>query len=153
MTHPIREGEADIVLGSRLLTHDDLRQGRPWWNYIFNRFLTVLENGVLGLRMSEYHTGYRAFTRRALEAVPFEANSDGFIFDQEIIVQAVRLGFRLKEIPAPARYLPGASSASFAARVVYALGVLRLLIRCMSRRLGTRSHLFESLDSRYSHIP
>lgn len=153
MTNPILQGDADIVLGSRLMTNDALRQGMPWWNYIFNRCLTFLENGVLGMRMSEYHTGYRAYSRRALEAVPFETNSDGFIFDQEFIVQAVHLGFRLKEIPAPARYFPEASSASFSARVVYALGVLRLLIRYRFHRLSTRSHLFGSLNSRYSRIP
>src|ERR1700730_11202856 len=98
---PIVDGKADIVLGSRLKKGSALEQGMPWWKYYSNRFLTKLENVVFGLDHSEYHTGYRAFRNGALEAVNFEMNSDGFIFDQEIIAQAVACNLRIDEIPVP----------------------------------------------------
>ena len=95
---PIVLGEADVVLGSRLKSGSALAQGMPWWKYVANRFLTGVENRVFGLSLSEYHTGYRAFRREVLETVNFTANSDGFVFDQEIIAQVVSAGFRIEEI-------------------------------------------------------
>ena len=89
MIAPIERGEADIVLGSRLKSGSALAQGMPWWKFAANRFLTWVENRVFGLSLSEYHTGYRAFRREVLETVNFPANSDGFVFDQEIIAQVV----------------------------------------------------------------
>ena len=106
---PLVRGEADVVLGSRLKEGSALQQGMPWWKYVANRFLTGLENRVFGLRLSEYHTGYRAFRREVLETVNFGANSDGFVFDQEIVAQVVATGFRIAEIPVPVRYFPEAS--------------------------------------------
>ena len=114
---PITKGQADLVLGSRLKGGGSaIQQGMPWWKYLANRFLTGVENLAFGLRLSEYHTGYRAFTRAALDAVNFRMNSDGFVFDQEIMAQAVATGFRIAEIPVPVRDFPEASSASFGAR-------------------------------------
>lgn len=96
-----------------------VKQGMPWWKFLGNRFLTAFENRVLGLQLSEYHTGYRAFSRKVLEQVPFLLNSDKFVFDQEMLVQAVHLGFRIAEVPVPTRYFAEASSASFIARVLW----------------------------------
>src|SRR5437667_97297 len=98
---PILRGEADVVLGSRLKTGSALRQGMPWWKYVSNRFLTALENRAFRLRLSEFHTGYRAFRREVLERVNFVLNSDGFVFDQEIIAQVVAARFRIAEIAVP----------------------------------------------------
>ncbi|MBI2058797.1 MAG: glycosyltransferase family 2 protein [Nitrospirae bacterium] len=150
MVEPIERGDANIVLGSRLLVDDALSRGMPWWKYVSNRLLTQLENWVLHLKLSEYHTGYRAFSRRVLETIPFEANSDGFIFDQELIFQAVHLGYEIREIPVPARYFPDASSASFLSSVVYGLGILVLIGKYGLHRLGLRGRLLESLTTRYT---
>ena len=126
---PIQDGKADVVLGSRLLGGNAMRQGMPWWKYISNRFLTALENHVFGLTLSEYHTGYRAYCRDALESVNLEMNSDNFIFDQEIMAQFVELRLRIAEAPVPTRYFPQASSASFVQSSVYGLSILWLLMR------------------------
>ncbi|HEX5228455.1 MAG TPA: glycosyltransferase family 2 protein [Bryobacteraceae bacterium] len=148
---PIRRGEADVVLGSRLMAGNPMRQGMPWWKYIANRFLTGLENRVFGLHLSEYHTGYRAYTRAALESVNVAMNSDDFIFDQEIMAQFVELRLRVAEVPVPTRYFPQASSASFLQSAVYGLSILRLLVRyCAHRRGWMRSGQFESLQRRYA---
>src|SRR5579862_5161442 len=92
---PIREGAADVVLGSRLMGEHPIAQGMPWWKYYSNRFLTRLENWVFGLKLSEYHTGYRAFRREVLESVNLQMNSDNFIFDQEILAQIVNINMRI----------------------------------------------------------
>jgi glycosyltransferase involved in cell wall biosynthesis len=151
---PIQQGAADVVLGSRLLAGNVMRQGMPWWKYISNRFLTGLENYVFGLNLSEYHTGYRAYTRAALENVNLEMNSDNFIFDQEIMAQFVGLGARIDEVPVPTRYFPQASSASFLQSTVYGLSILRVLVRFWMHRHGVlRRRQFESLQRRYSALP
>lgn len=92
---PIKSGQADVVLGSRLMGGNVMQQGMPWWKYLGNRFLTGVQNWVLKQRLSEYHTGYPAFSRRVLEEVPFLLNSDSFVFDQEMLVQIIHLNFRL----------------------------------------------------------
>jgi len=154
IVRPVREGAADVVLGSRLLAGNAMAQGMPWWKYISNRFLTVLENRVFGLRLSEYHTGYRTYTRAVLESVNLEMNSDNFIFDQEIIAQFVELGARIAEVPVPTRYFPQASSASFLQSTIYGLSILRLLARYWLHRRGVlRKRQFESLRRRYSSMP
>jgi len=151
---PIQEGRADVVLGSRLLRGSTIEQGMPWWKYIANRFLTYLENAVFRLRLSEYHTGYRAFSREVLEAVNLQMNSDGFIFDQEIIAQVVELGMRIAEVPVPTRYMKEASSASFAQSTVYGCRILWLLFRYVLHRSGVRPQKqFESLPRRYVAAP
>jgi glycosyltransferase involved in cell wall biosynthesis len=152
--HPIQQGAADVVLGSRLLAGNVVKQGMPWWKFISNRFLTGLENYVFGLRLSEYHTGYRAYTRAALENVNVEMNSDNFIFDQEIMAQFVEFGARIAEVPVPTRYFPQASSASFFQSTVYGLSILRVLLRFWMHRHGlVRRRQFESLQRRYSALP
>lgn len=150
MIQPIEAGRADIVLGSRLMGVHPIKQGMPWWKYIANRFLTKLENLVFSLNLSEYHTGYRAYSRRALEQTNFEMNSDKFIFDQEIVAQMVELKLRFVEVPVPTRYFAEASSASFAQSCVYGLSILRLLARFLLHRTGLyRRRQFDSLTMRY----
>ena len=131
---PIKTGQADVVLGSRFLQGDVMRQGMPWWKFLGNRFLTWAENRALGLNLAEYHTGYRAFSRAVLEEVPFLLNSDKFVFDQEMLVQAVHLGFSITEVPVPTRYFAEASSASFGASVRYGLSIVGLLARYLLHR-------------------
>jgi glycosyltransferase involved in cell wall biosynthesis len=147
---PIEEGTADIVLGSRLMGIHPIRQGMPWWKYYSNRFLTALENWVFGLRLSEYHTGYRAFRRQVLESVNLEMNSDRFIFDQEILAQIVNVKMRITEVPVPTRYFAQASSASFFQSSVYGVSILWLLLRYLMHRGGmVHQRQFDSLERRY----
>jgi glycosyltransferase involved in cell wall biosynthesis len=149
---PIVRGEADVVLGSRLKSGSALAQGMPWWKYVSNRFLTWVENRSFGLRLSEYHTGYRAFRRDVLETVNFWMNSDGFVFDQEIIAQVVAARFRIAEIAVPTRYFPEASSASFSASAIYGLRILSLVSRYRLHRCGVRSRRLDSLRARYTRL-
>lgn len=150
---PIIRNEADVVLGSRLMRGSAMAQGMPWWKYIANRVLTIVENRVFGLSLSEYHTGYRAFARHVLEAVNFTANSDSFVFDQEIIAQAVAANFRIGEIPVPTRYFAEASSASFVASTVYGLRILAVLFWFTLHRCGIRrSRRFDSPRGRYARL-
>lgn len=147
---PIKDDAADVVLGSRLMGVNPMRQGMPWWKYISNRFLTGLENAAFGLKLSEYHTGYRAFRREVLESVNLEMNSDKFIFDQEILAQVVNEGLRIAEVPVPTRYFAQASSASFIQSSIYGCSILWLLARYMAHRIGIfRQRKFESLGRRY----
>ncbi len=150
IVRPIREDRADVVLGSRLMGASPMKQGMPWWKFISNRFLTELENWVFGLSLSEYHTGYRAFSRQVLESVNLQMNSDGFIFDQEIMAQIVDLRMRITEVPVPTRYFAQASSASFTQSSVYGLKILWLLARYILHRSGVaKQRQFESLERRY----
>lgn len=151
---PITRGEADLVLGSRLAGGGSaIEQGMPWWKYVANRFLTGVENAAFGLRLSEYHTGYRAFNRDTLDAVNFRMNSDGFVFDQEIIAQVVATGFRIAEIPVPVRYFPEASSASFGASCVYGFKILWVVARYLLHRTRLkRSRRLGSIAGRYSRL-
>lgn len=147
---PIQEGRADVVLGSRLMGASPVKQGMPWWKYVSNRFLTLLENRVFGLELAEYHTGYRAFRREALESVNLEMNSDKFIFDQEIMAQLVELKMRITEVPVPTRYFAQASSASFVQSSIYGLSILWLLWRYLLHRAGIlHQRQFDSLQRRY----
>ena len=153
MIEPIVRDQADIVLGSRLKAGSAVAGGMPWWKFVANRFLTWLENRVFRLRLSEYHTGYRAFRRDVLETVNFTANSDGFVFDQEIIAQAVAARFRIAEIAVPIRYFPEASSAGLLDSVVYGLRILAVLFWYLLHRLGVRrSRRFDSIRARYTRL-
>lgn len=140
MLEALRSGTADVVVGSRLLGESALTQGMPWWKYVANRFLTAAENIAFGLRLSEFHTGYRAYTREVLERVNFQANSNGFIFDQEIVAQFVAAGARFAETPVPARYFPEASSAGFIASTIYGFQILLLVVRYALHRSGVLRH-------------
>src|SRR5580698_8275752 len=147
---PIEDGTADVVLGSRLMGAHPMKQGMPWWKYISNRFLTMAENAVFGLSLAEYHTGYRAFRREALEAVNLQMDSDKFIFDQEIVAQLVNIKMRITEVPVPTRYFAMASSASFFASTRYGLSILWLLLRYVLHRAGIiHQNQFDSLQRRY----
>ena len=134
----IESGEADIVLGSRWLGLDPAKAGMPWWKRLGNRFLTTSENQVLGLRLSEYHTGYRAYSRRFLEAIPFLENSNDFVFDTQVLIQAATFGFKIGEVPAIGRYHADASSTSFTTSTVYGLKTLGALVRYVLHRAGFR---------------
>jgi len=150
---PIESSEADVVLGSRFLQGNVLEQGMPWWKYLGNRFLTWVENLVLGLNLSEYHTGYRAYSRRVLEETPFLLNSDKFVFDQEMLVQAVHMGFGIKEVPVPTKYFPEASSAGFIASTIYGLSILLLLGRYLLHRISlVNLKQFQSFTARYKRV-
>jgi glycosyltransferase involved in cell wall biosynthesis len=154
MIEPIVRDQADVVLGSRLKSGSALAQGMPWWKYVANRVLTGVENLAFGLQLSEYHTGYRAFRREVLETVNFAANSDGFVFDQEIIAQVVAARFRIAEIAVPTRYFPEASSASFVQSTVYGLRILAVVFWYTLSRWGVRrSRRFDSLRARYHRLP
>jgi glycosyltransferase involved in cell wall biosynthesis len=145
MVAPILTGEADIVLGSRLLNGGALKGGMPLYKYIANRFLTTCQNFVLGTNLSEFHTGYRAYSRKFLETVPFLRNSLAFVFDGEILCQAVFFDFRIAEIPVETRYFPEASSINFFNSVKYGLSILATLAKfsLAKHRLAT-SKLFRT---------
>jgi len=150
---PIERGEADVVLGSRLTSVSPVTQGMPWWKYVGNRLLTKVENAAFGLHLSEYHTGYRAFSKDVLEAVNFRMNSDGFVFDQEIVSQVVATGFRIAEIPVPVRYFAEASSASFTASCAYGFKILWVVARHLLHRTRLkRSRRLGSIAGRYSRL-
>lgn len=124
MTHMISSGIYDVVLASRILGNGALKGGMPLYKYIANRALTFLQNILIGLKLSEYHTGYRAFSRAALEAVPWHKNSNDFVFDNQIIVQFHQAGLRFGEISCPTKYFKEASSISFWRSVKYGFGVI-----------------------------
>lgn len=125
MASMIAYGTYDMVLGSRILGRGALVGGMPLYKYVANRLLTATENVLLGLKLSEYHTGYRAFSRTVVESLPLDRNSDDFVFDNQMIVQAHAAGFLIGEVSCPTYYHPEASSINFRRSVVYGLGVLR----------------------------
>jgi glycosyltransferase involved in cell wall biosynthesis len=133
---PIQLGEFDMMMGSRLLSGGTLAGGMPLWKYVSNRFLTIVENLVLGQHLSECHTGFRAYSRKLLTSIPFLLNSNGFLFDTEIIAQSVAFGFRIGEIPVPTRYFEEASSVDFRNSVIYGLGTLWTMFKFALDRLG-----------------
>jgi glycosyltransferase involved in cell wall biosynthesis len=144
MASMIVSGHYDVVLGSRILGGGVLRGGMPFYKYVANRILTFIENIVLGAKLSEYHTGYRAFTREVLEALPLEADSDDFVFDNEMLVQSVYFGFRIGEISCPTKYFEEASSINFRRSVKYGLGVLFTSLKYALQKAGLiRSPLFD----------
>lgn len=143
MINPIIDGRFDIMLGSRIRTRAEaLRGGMPAWKYISNRFLTALENIILGLNLSEYHTGFRAFKREVLEKLPIENFSNDFIFDQEILISAHYSGYSIGEIPVPVRYFPEASSINFRRSLIYGLMIIYCLVKYLAKRLGFRVNIF-----------
>jgi glycosyltransferase involved in cell wall biosynthesis len=151
IVRPIVEDRADLVLGSRMAYAR--AGGMPLYKQLSNRFLTWCENKVFGLQLSEYHTGFRAFRRSLLETTPFLLNSNDFIFDQEIVAQAVWFGARLEEISVPHRYFPEASTIGFGRSVRYGLGVLALLGKFLLNRKGLmNSRLFRPLLHAYSEV-
>jgi len=126
----------DIVLGSRIIGGDALKGGMPLYKYFANRFLTLIENMILGAKLSEYHTGYRAFHQKVLQTLPLEENSDDFIFDNEVLVQAIYFGFKIGEISCPTRYFKEASSINFIRSVKYGFGVLATSMKYILQKSG-----------------
>jgi glycosyltransferase involved in cell wall biosynthesis len=129
MAAPILRGEADVVMGSRLLDDRTIAGGMPRWKWIGNRLLTGIENLGFRASLSEYHTGYRAFSAEFLRSVPFLRNSDAFVFDQEIVAQIYARGARVAEVPIPTRYFHEASSVGFWPSVNYGLRTIGVVVR------------------------
>jgi glycosyltransferase involved in cell wall biosynthesis len=143
MASMIVSGHYDVVLGSRILGGGALAGGMPRYKYFFNRVLTLIQNIFLTQKLSEYHTGYRAWSRATLERLPIEVCSDDFVFDNQMLAQAIWFGFRIGEISCPTRYFPEASSINFSRSVRYGLGVLATSAHYLAQRLGLhRSRLF-----------
>ncbi len=132
----VTSGEYDAGLGSRILGGTALSGGMPLYKYVANRALTLFQNLATGAKLSEYHTGFRAYSRALLEAVPWEDNSDDFIFDNEILMQILARGYRIGEVSVPTRYFKEASSINFRRSVRYGLGVVRQSVLFASRRRG-----------------
>ncbi len=144
MSSMIVDGPFHVVIGSRILGGRAVRGGMPRWKYVANRFLTAWENLLLGAKLSEYHTGYRAFARKVLETIPFEENHNDFIFDNELLAQIHLRGFLIGELSCPAKYFPEASSINFPRSMRYGLGVLWVSLLGFLHRAGLcHSRLFD----------
>jgi len=149
MAAMIVSGEYDVVLGSRILGNGALKGGMPRYKYLANRALTAWQNLLMGQKLSEFHTGYRAWHRSVLERLPLMNCSDDFVFDNQMLAQTIHFGFRIAEISCPTRYFPEASSINFPRSVVYGLGVLGTSVSFRLHRLGLRrSALFEDARER-----
>ena len=148
MASMLSSGLFDVVLGSRILGIGALSGGMPLYKYIANRVLTLVENLLLAHKLSEYHTGYRGFTRPVIEQLPLAGNSDDFVFDNQMLAQAIYKGYRIGEISCPTKYFPEASSINFRRSVVYGLGVLRTSVTFRLARMGlARGTIFEGLTN------
>jgi glycosyltransferase involved in cell wall biosynthesis len=143
MVDVLAEEVYDVVLGSRILGNGALRGGMPLYKYVSNRALTAFENLVIGQKLSEYHTGFRAYRRRVLERVPYERNSDDFIFDNQFLVQAHALGFQIAEVTCPTKYFPEASSINFRRSLRYGILCCATALQYRLHRAGVVSPLFE----------
>jgi glycosyltransferase involved in cell wall biosynthesis len=139
MVAMIAYGEFDAVLASRILGVGALKGGMPLYKYVANRFLTLAENILLGYKLSEYHTGYRAFSRELLENLPLDANDDDFVFDNQMLAQIVWFGYRIGELSCPTKYFDDASSISFRRSVTYGFGVLVTALKFRLQKWGVRS--------------
>ncbi len=139
MASMIASGHYDVVLGSRILGGTALKGGMPLYKYIANRLLTLIENLALGVKISEYHTGFRAFTREVLMTLPLEENSDDFVFDSEMLVQTAYFGFKIGELSCPTRYFKEASSINFRRSVKYGFGVLSTVMKYILAKSGLKT--------------
>ena len=145
----IKKGVCDIVLGSRVRTRKEcLHSGMPLYKYAANRFLTLLENLVSGENLAEWHTGYRAYSRRVLETIPYHCNSNGFVFDSQFLFQATYFGFRIGDLPVPCRYMREASSINLRRSTLYGLGTLRTMLQYVLQKL--RLVTFDLFNSKHS---
>ncbi|MEP7276150.1 MAG: glycosyltransferase family 2 protein [Betaproteobacteria bacterium] len=140
MAGMIASGIYDLVIGSRILGGGALKGGMPVWKYVANRALTTFENVLLRAHLSEYHTGYRAYSRSFLDALPWQFNSDDYVFDNEILAQAIVGGFRIGEVSVPTRYFAEASSITFPRSVRYGIGVVRTTLLALLARTGIYRH-------------
>lgn len=154
MAGMIASGVYDVVLGSRILGGGALRGGMPRYKYISNRLLTAIENLFLGAKLSEYHTGFRAFRRKVLEELPLLENSDNFVFDNEMLVQTIFFGFRIGEISCPTSYFEEASSIRFRPSVRYGFGVLSTTMKYFLQRLGlAKFHFLDKAGLKLHQMP
>ncbi len=145
MVYLLESGEFDVVLGSRILGGKAVKGGMPVYKYFSNRLLTLLQNILLGAKLSEYHTGYRAFTRKVLETVPWQENSNDFVFDNQMLSQIIFQEFRIAEVTCPAKYFEEASSINFTRSVKYGLGCLGTAVQFRLAKMNlSRSELFTS---------
>jgi len=152
MVSMIVSGEYDVVLASRILGRGALRGGMPKYKYIANRILTMIENILLGHKLTEYHTGYRAFSREVLETIPFLENSDDFVFDNEMLAQIIYFNFRIAEISCPTKYFPEASSINFKRSVKYGFGVLHTSLKFVLQKLKLRKYKIFSSNLEKKHV-
>ncbi len=136
MASLIAVGQYDIVLGSRILSEGAIKGGMPVYKYFANRFLTFFQNILMNKKLSEYHTGYRAFSRKVLETLPLHKNSNDFIFDNQMLAQAAYNGFSIGEISCPTMYFPEASSINLKRSIIYGLGVLKVSMQYRLNRWG-----------------
>jgi glycosyltransferase involved in cell wall biosynthesis len=136
MASMIASGQYDVVLGSRILCGSAIRGGMPLYKYVFNRILTLVQNILMGAKVSEYHTGYRAFSKQVLQTLPLEENSDDFVFDNEMLAQAFYFGFNTGELSCPTRYEPESSSISLKRSIKYGFGVLRTTAQYRLQKWG-----------------
>src|SRR5438105_1649476 len=149
MAGMIAYGEYDVALGSRILGKGALEGGMPLYKYVANRFLTAFQNLLLDQKLSEYHTGYRAFSREVLETLPLEENTDDFVFDNEMLAQITYFGFRIGELSCPTKYFAEASSISFRRSLKYGLGVLLTSIKYRTQKMGlSRFSIFNARGQR-----
>jgi len=146
MASMIAYGEYDMVLGSRILAQNSVARGMPRYKYVANRFLTSVENVFLQQKLSEYHTGLRAFSSTLLAGLPFERNSDDFVFDNQIIAQAISVGARIGEVSCPTRYQAESSSINLRRSIKYGLGVLRTSGQYRLRKYGLRQYPYLDID-------
>jgi len=146
LCEPIVNGRADIMLGSRIQTRNQvLAGGMPIWKYLANRFLTLIENLAMGLNLSEYHTGFRAFGVRVLKTVPYQKFSDDFVFDQQILISALSYNFNIAEIPVPCKYFPQASSINFVRSSKYGLSTLfTVILYLLNQTRLIKSEIFKN---------
>jgi glycosyltransferase involved in cell wall biosynthesis len=145
----IAVGQYDAVLGSRILSEGALKGGMPPYKYVANRLLTFWQNVWLAKKLSEYHTGYRAFSREVIETLPLEENSEDFLFDNQMLSQVAYFGFRIGEVSCPTKYFEGASSINFQRSVVYGLGVVVTSVAYRLNKLGwLRSRIFDARGAR-----
>ncbi len=132
----IKDGYFDVMLGTRIRTRKEaLEGGMPFYKYIANRILTIIENIITGQNLSEWHTGFRAFSRKVLMTIPWHNNSDGFVFDSQFLFQCVAFGFKIGEIPVPVRYHDKSSSINFFKSIVYGIGTLKIAILYILKKL------------------
>jgi glycosyltransferase involved in cell wall biosynthesis len=147
MASLIASGQYDVVLGSRILSEGALQGGMPLYKYIANRLLTLFQNILLGKKLSEYHTGYRAFSRDVLKHLPLQSNSDDFIFDNQMLAQAIYAGFKIGEISCPTHYFADSSSIDFKSSLVYGLGVVKISLAYRLHRFGIiQSKIFQNVE-------
>jgi glycosyltransferase involved in cell wall biosynthesis len=148
MIYVLLSGEYDLVLGSRILGGKARQGGMPFYKYVSNRFLTLAQNLLMGAKLSEYHTGYRAYTQEVLQKIPWQVNSNDFVFDNQFLSQAIYAGFRIGEVTCPTKYFAEASSINFMRSMKYGIGCLRTACLFRLQRMGIAHSKLFSLSER-----